>query len=246
MSAVWAARCPIRDRSLTDRSKPGWPASAPSRVVASQSPPCSERRWSSSFIPSSGVPTVPAGSTSSFCPASVLGSSSTTSTVPPSARSRADDTAASRVSNSSRRCSSRIGARISLLAALAEAAAVGVPAPLRLGCGELPRAFILLVALTVHLLLSAPLCLGGPPLVRRQTPLAHQGTHASECSRHGHHPLDVGKQPGPPTLRLPTPKGKARENRPLIRGFCALGVPAMALRKPLGPADSRNWHEAAL
>src|SRR5829696_176787 len=127
-----------------------------------------------------------------------------------------------------------------------EAAAVGVPAPLGLGCGELPRAFIFLLALTVHLLLSAPLCLGGPSLVRRQTPLAHQRTHASECSRHGHHPFDVGKQPGLSTLRLRTPKGKARENRPLIWAFWASRSARHGTAQAARPGYSRNWRKAAL
>ena len=56
--------------------------------------------------------------------------------------------------------------------------------PLRIGCGELSRAFVFVIALTAHLLHGASLCLGGPTLVRWQTPFADQGAYSGESGEH--------------------------------------------------------------
>ncbi len=46
------------------------------------------------------------------------------------------------------------------------------PVPLSLSRGQLARTLVVVVALTAHLLLSAPLFLRSAPLVGRQTPFA--------------------------------------------------------------------------
>jgi len=65
-----------------------------------------------------------------------------------------------------------------------ESTTAGVAVPLRIGSGELSRALVLVIALTAHLLLGASLCLGGPTLVRRQTPFADQGAYSGESAKH--------------------------------------------------------------
>ena len=56
--------------------------------------------------------------------------------------------------------------------------------PLGIGCGELSRALVFVIALTAHLLLGASLCLGGPTLVRWQTPFADQSAYSGESAEH--------------------------------------------------------------
>jgi hypothetical protein len=59
-----------------------------------------------------------------------------------------------------------------------------VAVPLGIGCGELSSALVFVIALTAHLLLGASLCLGGPTLVRWQTPFADQSAYSGESAEH--------------------------------------------------------------
>ena len=66
--------------------------------------------------------------------------------------------------------------------------------PLRIGCGELSRALVFVIALTAHLLLGASLCLGGPTLVRWQTPFADQSAYSGESAEHRTRSLSRNKR----------------------------------------------------
>ena len=74
--------------------------------------------------------------------------------------------------------------------------------PLRIGCGELSRALVFVIALTAHLLLGASLCLGGPTLVRRQTPFADQSAYSGESAEHRTPSLSRKQTLALPTIRV--------------------------------------------